>query len=471
MQRALRQNKQMVAMGITILIAIAIGGLLVSSSNIFLFVTLFSFGFPLMLITCFFSIKRLALFARELSFVHIPWILLFLGLLMFKSRTAQEAIDNPVGVQQWLRIIPALFAGLIAFFLTLKENKLSLILRGPLLFFLLYCLSALISVFFSVYKAYSLWKALELIIAFAAVSSIISSSNSSHNVKIVNSLNFTWNNILLVTVMIGAVFIPTSAFKQAYGAIVPQLHGVYPIINANSVGLMAAVALVFLISKVVDGEYKIVHVLSAAIVFFIIFLLAQSRTSMVGLSISLIVYLFIRKKIKWLGATAIALLFMILSGKSADLLSSYVLRGQTTESASVRTLSGRTEGWVVALDKFYESPLWGHGYAAGARYTVLGTIPGREDQTGLHNAFLDVLANNGLIGFIPWVTAFLWTLVILLKQSVKDPSDRFSPLFVSILILFFVRMTTGDSLVYHDNTTLMFLGIVAYAQLVYLKKI
>lgn len=442
------------------------------SEKVFL-ISIAFFCVPAISITIIFLIKRFHNLIGELQFVHVMWILLLIGLLMFSGRTSQDIILNPVQNQKWLRIIPTLFAGCLTSMYVLKESQFSILFRGPLLFYFFYCISSLVSVTYSSYLGYSAWKAVELMIGFIAIAAIISSHEKRINICTVNTINFTWNNILIITVILGAIIFPTSAFYKVYGDVLPQLHGVYPLINSNSLGLMSAIAILYLFSKIIDSKFERLPLLLSIVVFSIVFIFAQSRTSMIGLSLSLLGYLFLKKKIKLLISVAlIAILLAIISSNIlSDLFASYVLRGRGIQSASIVTLSGRTEGWHVAVEKFSESPIWGYGIASGARYDVMGKVPGRENQGTLHNAFLDVLINNGIMGFVPWIVSYLWTLFILAKRSLSFRDDKLAPLLTSILILFGVRMITGDSLVYHDDSTLMFLGILAYAQLLQLKRL
>jgi O-antigen ligase len=424
---------------------------------------------PLFIATILLSFKKASSVIDEVQTIHISWILLLISLLLFKSRTGQEIVENPVEAQQLLRIIPLLMAGCLAFFYLIKTKRLFLIFRGPLFMFLFYCLSSLISIIYSSYFIYSAWKALELFICFMVIASIMSSYKNAEYLRTINNLNFAWNNLLIITIIFGALILPQFAFQNPTGAILPQIQGVYPVINPNSVGLMSAIAILLMLSKILDEKSKPLIYIFAGLLFLVILIFAQSRTSIIGVILSLSIYILLKRKIKII-VIKIAIVLVIIAAigdVALNLISSYGLRGKTLESIQITTLSGRTQGWEEGWKQFKNSPVLGYGFASGARYDVLEKI-GRESQGAMHNAFLDVLVNNGIIGFIPWIIAYVWALIILFKRSLNNLEDNTAPLFVSILILFGVRMTTGDSLVYHDYSTLFYLGILAYAQLLYL---
>jgi O-antigen ligase len=428
---------------------------------------------PIIIKSVMFLIKSLRNVLQEMQVLHIIWFLLLIGLLMFTGRSSKDISENPLQLVKWLRVFPVLFGFVVTTTHLLNRGDFGILFRGPLLLFFFYCISSLFSITYSKEIGYSAWKATELMISFMAIAAIISSYKKENAVVTVNIMNFAWNNALLITVLLGAILFPNLAFHKPYGAILPQLHGVIPLINANTVGLMAAIAILYILWNIIDGVSNRSSLILLLIFVFTLFVFAQSRTSMLGLSIAVIYLFYFRRKPKLLIASMIILIVVLISSLSffRNLFTSYVLRGQSIDAPLITTVSGRTVGWEKAIDKFMESPIYGYGIASGARYSVLAEVPGREEQGALHNAFLDVLINNGIIGFIPWILSYLWTFILLLKRNMIVPEDKTASLLASIMVLFSVRMLTGDILIYHDNSTLMFLGILAYAQILHLEKL
>ena len=66
------------------------------------------------------------------------------------------------------------------------------------------------------------------------------------------------------------------------------------------------------------------------------------------------------------------------------------------------TLSGRTAIWQMAIPRFLARPIQGYGYLA-SHFIWLSERGHAAEFAHLHNSFLDVLYNVGLMGFIPMI--------------------------------------------------------------------
>ena len=76
---------------------------------------------------------------------------------------------------------------------------------------------------------------------------------------------------------------------------------------------------------------------------------------------------------------------------------------------ATRALTGRVETWTQGLELVEESPALGFGFHADRR--LLGTH--------MHNAFMHALIQTGLFGTIPFVAAFIWVWLLLIKALRK----------------------------------------------------
>ncbi|HXZ42033.1 MAG TPA: O-antigen ligase family protein [Terriglobales bacterium] len=75
-------------------------------------------------------------------------------------------------------------------------------------------------------------------------------------------------------------------------------------------------------------------------------------------------------------------------------------------TSQVVTLTGRTDVWAAAIPEMRQKLLLGHGYLAS--YFAWAFAKNRLSTAGhLHNGFLEVIYNNGIIGLLPLV-AFFW---------------------------------------------------------------
>lgn len=413
------------------------------------------------------SVKNIV---SQWKMMHSVWLFLLVSVLMFKARSSADLVNDPVQSQQLFRMVTLVIACCLALVFIFRQSRFDTIFKGPVFFLLFYCVSSFVSVSYSSFPGYSAWKAMELAIDFIVLAAVVMTVQNENDIIALNSINMAWNTVLLASVLFGALIAPAAAFKQPLGALFPQLYGVFPIINANSLGFMTALSILYLFYLRREKGLNLLPFSFSLFVLIVLLLLAQSRTAMIGLAVSASLPFLIKKRAKMIALFFVLVVALVLLDIPSDLFKSYFLRGRDIHSSSITTVSGRTEGWTRALDKFSESPFWGYGMASGARFAVLADVPGREDQAGLHNAFLDVIINNGIIGFVPWITVFIWTFIIVVKNAAYNPGDNFSLFLVSALILFGIRMITGDSLVYHDFSTLIFLPILAQAQLSYLKR-
>ncbi len=89
--------------------------------------------------------------------------------------------------------------------------------------------------------------------------------------------------------------------------------------------------------------------------------------------------------------------------------------------------AGRTFAWTFVLEKIYEAPLLGYGMEAMKR-TGLSTflfLEYGESFPHPHNAYLQWIFDNGIIGFIP-VFLFYFFVVRMSLRLFRDESDKFA---------------------------------------------
>jgi O-antigen ligase len=138
-------------------------------------------------------------------------------------------------------------------------------------------------------------------------------------------------------------------------------------------------------------------------------IVAQGRTGLFVFLLGTLLVLAIRRRFKdILIACMVLLLFGIAFG---DTIQTYLVRGAALET--IQSLSGRTEMWQAAWQSFLAHPLVGQGYGVGGRSLFLTTLANFEGQTisSLHNGLLELLTGVGLLGLVPWIVSFMWTIV------------------------------------------------------------
>jgi hypothetical protein len=119
----------------------------------------------------------------------------------------------------------------------------------------------------------------------------------------------------------------------------------------------------------------------------------------------------------------------VLPGATARMLSGFGeinVAGEESIDTNAAT-TGRSVIWPLVIDKFSESPVFGHGRRAMQR-TGLSSLTEtgselREMVGHPHQAYLELLLDNGLIGFVIIIGlyTFLWIYSIRLFVDKTDP--------------------------------------------------
>jgi len=105
-------------------------------------------------------------------------------------------------------------------------------------------------------------------------------------------------------------------------------------------------------------------------------------------------------------------------------------------------LTGRIPLWGAAMPEVWKKPILGHGYLASTFVAI--QVPEIDwSASHMHNGFLEVLYNNGLVGFFLMVMIHLvvvYNLVRLIRRA--PPADFRYQLAVGCLALY-VNLLVG----------------------------
>lgn len=103
-----------------------------------------------------------------------------------------------------------------------------------------------------------------------------------------------------------------------------------------------------------------------------------------------------------------------------------------THNDEYEITSGRNIAWSYVIPKIYESPLFGYGRAGmirtGIYRRIMDDYQGGETFPHPHNAYLEMLLDNGLIGFLCVIPFYL----VLIWHSFRVLLDRSDPLFAAV---------------------------------------
>jgi O-antigen ligase len=170
-----------------------------------------------------------------------------------------------------------------------------------------------------------------------------------------------------------------------------------------------------------------------ALYSLVVMMLAGNKGGMVASFVSLMMFFVLLKK----PAQALAISFGF--GVILALCIAFTPLGQSLQKYSAEgnsgTLTGRTNLWVDAWPKMKSHLVFGNGYRA-SRF-LSEDVPGAFQEAGnMHNSFLEILYNNGLVGLIPIVVMSFLIVVNLKSALLHSPTLRARYYAATALALF-----------------------------------
>jgi O-antigen ligase len=106
-------------------------------------------------------------------------------------------------------------------------------------------------------------------------------------------------------------------------------------------------------------------------------------------------------------------------------LSHYLRNYSTNTDNGFSNFTGRTAVWEAAWPAILKKPILGHGYLSAT--FVAQNITGLTwTPTHLHNGFLEVMYNNGLVGLVLMVMIHVVIVLDLIRALRRAPPDSFS---------------------------------------------
>lgn len=341
----------------------------------------------------------------------------------------------------------------------------------PIMLLLLYGMFGLVTSVLSPVPRFSAYKAGLVVLDAILAAGLLSLSLRGSRWRI---SDFVLGLIVLALggALLGAVIWPAEAFQLKSGVFGVMLYGTLPVLHPNELGMWGGIVMVVSLVRWYAAStarsrwaWLFIGTASATVV-----LLAQSRTSVAAILVSLLVaipYLARTRAQALIVGGGLAMLAIGTIGAAAVIVGpdvlfgpivEYLKRGQ--EEGGLETLHGRMWAWMnIGWPMFLESPIVGNGFDAGTRFASDIAIG------HLHNSFFQVLANSGLLGFIPWVMAVTvgsFQLVLRAWRRRTAPLQERVPALVALLIMIglLARVWTGSVMVSHAWSTMMFLGLM-----------
>ena len=317
------------------------------------------------------------------------WILLFAEIAFFRLATAEDTFQDRFLASAYAEaavwVITFLWLVLLSLpYFDYLRNLFSGSAKWPSFFAIL----AIISSAYSPNPIFSLAWAFKLSLVVLLLHMLLRSMRSVADVHAFFRSTF-WGFVALTVIpVLIALASPGGPFE----------HGRNESISPNGVSEISGVLL--LVSLVLYSYerqgWRIPFVVFAAFIT----ILAGGKAAILCTMVAGTFFFALRKKV----ATALAFLaFMIVLGgvlvmttPLGEYMDIYEQSGQVT------TLTGRTDLWSTALPAIEQTPILGHGYMASKFFALrsAGAPPVPWDAGHMHNGFLEVLYNNGLVGLV-----------------------------------------------------------------------
>lgn len=304
--------------------------------------------------------------------------------------------------------------GALAIISLQQRAYLRQLVSGPYKWVAFLALVCALSVVLSPGKAYSAGWAFKLVLVV-----LLLQLNASVMLDVEDVLTFL--KVTLWAFLILAVVPAVIAFSDPSTA----FEGVGGRLNAGPDAMTLTAASLMLLSTILFSVEKRKTYIVLGLIGAVIMVLSLGKTGNIAGVFSAMLFLVLQKKVMrslglLLGLAAVA--FAIISVTPvADHLQSY-------QGAS--TLTGRTAIWSAGIAGFKQSPIWGHGYLA-SYFSFEKSSELLKGAVNLHNGFLEVAYNNGIIGLgllviinIIIVRGILQTLRTATALRERFPGDR-----------------------------------------------
>lgn len=365
--------------------------------------------------------------ARAIALV-LWFFLLIDETVFFRTGSTENALAGSFDPAAYGEVIIWAAAFLILGALAVASRLPLRIFSGHNLWLSLFALFCSASVIYSPRPMFSLAWAFKLCLVVLVVQ-VWSAAISTHD-DIKQFLNITaWGFCAVIVAALIQLLIEPS---MAFGYIVPggmlepgRLGGMYHPTNVSDAGGM-----VLLLSAVLyswDGrKWRILLGVLGAVVL----ILGGGKTAIVATVVSGVLFFLLRRKVSSAVGLAAGIAIVGFVVAMTTPVGSYL--GAYATSGQALTFTGRTDLWRAALPVISESPILGHGYVA-SRFVSLD-VPGVEWEPGhMHNSFLEVLYNGGVLGFGLLLTINV-VIVRNLRAAVKRRSTRNGAVLVAGLV-------------------------------------
>ena len=400
----------------------------------------------------------------KFTVAHLAWFTMFISILIWNinattTQSSGASLGNTGNVYRIFLVMFSLAVG--AYALMKNSGNLSKRLTLPITLFIVYAIVAFSSsLLVPVNSFYTMWKSMEILIDLMILLAILCHVTPYESILKSYKLLIFIHVVLLAIFTIEAIVAPSTVLIPSRGTIPFTMRGYIPRYNGNSLAFLCAIVAFYSFCRAINFKRHKSLYIALFTWAFIVLILAQSRTSLVGLIVAIMVFTYFNKNRKTFYSLIALSVLLSLLATVAGSIEAYLTRGQSAELMG--SLSGRTHGWEASIDAFIASPIVGHGFAAAARTDILGVA----GASTLHGAVFDVMVGTGMMGLIPWtLSIILIGKALLRRKEIEDIGGIYKVQhyeFMGLFSLLMVRSLTSSGIAFHEHTLMLLLIIYGY---------
>ncbi|HET6889527.1 MAG TPA: O-antigen ligase family protein, partial [Pyrinomonadaceae bacterium] len=223
----------------------------------------------------------------------------------------------------------------------------------------------------------------------------------------------------IAAIIVAGIIAPGQVYGVSEATGVARLGGLWA--HPNVLGLFATLGIFYVLSYWKKYKWLAIAALSA------ILLLSYSRGSLMGLLLTIPVYLFLQirsassRVFLLVGAgLAVTVAAVMFADELHDSVTNYMMRGQA-DISQLTTLSERTIVWEAARQMIEEKPLVGYGFVAGPKHVadIVALMPTGQWFLPLHahNELLQAQISGGILATLLVLAIVMRMIYLLFRLS------------------------------------------------------
>lgn len=403
--------------------------------------------------------------------IAMPVILLCISLLLVETRDYATAQSSPVGLLNLHKVWGVLGAAALATAYLMKWG-VSRRIGTPNFCLLILLLCALVSFLTSTQgTAIAGWKLIEWVSVFiVAVYMVTAIRRGKVEASFFYGGLFRFLQFQSICIGLGLVFAPSSAListlgeasLDAYGpSLLPfQLNGVFPVINPNSVGAIAALLLFVYLLRWKRGRRGTPEALWILLSGSQL-VMAQSRTAIMAFACAYVVITLLNPRRSVLRSAPFIGVCIFLAIVFSGRVWLYLSRG--LDVTGLAKLSGRVVWWEAAFTTFAEASAFRQAFGLGfydANRQILADQFDAGGAASLHSDYVDALISCGWVGLVVFVTG-IWSALRSALTFIRRRYSDMAPEYMGVLVILVVRSLTGSTIFSYGTFMLLFYAVAS----------